>query len=116
MSELSENEPLPAVSETLDTELKGWLRIGQERDEAILAKALMALRNNNGGQVVLGIDDKTCSAVDPPSDLGEVRQEYHADKLSAIVAKYALHRFEVRVEFREFQGRDRHSNHRSGWD
>jgi hypothetical protein len=44
-------ESLEALAETLDTELKGWLNLSEPREAALLAKACLAMRNNDGVSV-----------------------------------------------------------------
>ena len=41
--------------ERMSCELKGWLSLAERRDQANLAKALLALANHGGGYVLLGI-------------------------------------------------------------
>src|SRR5438874_2980954 len=96
-------EKLDALSETLDTELKGWLVPSVPREAALLAKACLALRNNNGGRVVLGIDDSTTNSIARPSGF-DVREVYHADKLNEAIGRYAVPKFDVRLELVEYQG------------
>ena len=97
-------ETLDALSETLDTELKRWLRLSEPREAALLAKACLAMRNNNGGRIILGIDNATAKSIPTPTEF-DAYQEYHADKLNEIVGKYSLPKFEVRVGFKEYEGR-----------
>ena len=96
-------ETLDALAETLDTELKRWLNLSERREAALLAKACLAMRNNDGGRVVMGIDNLTMKSI-PPVPGFDVLQEYHTDKVNEIVGKYSLPKFEVRVGFKEYQG------------
>lgn len=98
-------EPLRGVSEALDTELKSWLDLGNEHDAAVFAKAILALRNNNGGRLIIGVDDRTASSLEAPSSLGDLPQVYHVDRLTELLGRYALQKFEVRVEVKEYQAR-----------
>ncbi len=96
-------EQLGPISETLDTEVKSWLDLDDPRHAAILARACIALRNNGGGRLILGIGDaslRTVSENRPP----DLVNAYHADRLNACVGKYALPKFEVRVENKEYEG------------
>jgi hypothetical protein len=96
-------ETLEALSETLDTELKGWLNLADRRDAASLAKACIALRNNDGGRVVIGIDDGSMTSIvsGAPAD---VAAAYHADIINEIVGRYATPKFDLRVTIKEYQG------------
>jgi hypothetical protein len=69
---------LAAISETFDTELKAWLDPANPASAANIARACIALRNNNSGQLIFGIDNNTLqkSSAGIPAD---VKQTYHAD-------------------------------------
>jgi hypothetical protein len=95
-------ETLDALAETLDTELKGWLDLSNPREAALIAKACLAMRNNDGGRVVLGIDDITTRSIPPPDGFDPL-QAYHADKVNQVVGKYSVPKFEVRVGFKEYE-------------
>jgi Putative DNA-binding domain len=97
-------ETLDALAETLDTELKGWLDLSNPREAALLAKACLAMRNNDGGRIVLGIDDATTRSIPPPPGCDPF-QAYHADKVNEVVGKYSVPKFEVRVGFKEYEQR-----------
>ena len=97
-------ETLDALAETLDTELKGWLNLSDAREAALLAKACLAIRNNDGGRVVLGIDDATAKSLAPPAKL-DVLKAYHTDKVNEIIGRYAVPKFEVVVAFKQYDGR-----------
>jgi hypothetical protein len=97
-------ETLDALTETLDTEIKGWLNLSDAREAALLAKACLAMRNNDGGRIVLGIDNATAKGVPPPSSL-DVLKDYHTDRVNEIIGKYAVPKFEVVVAFKEYEGR-----------
>jgi hypothetical protein len=94
---------LETLSETLDTEIKSWLDPDKPVEAAKIAKACIALRNNNGGQLILGFDDKSLrkSVKGIPAD---VKKTYHADVIQRIVSKYALPKFDVEVIFEDKAG------------
>jgi hypothetical protein len=52
-------ELLSAPTETLDSEIKGWLDLAQEDQRAKVAKVLLSLFNQGGGSLIFGFDDKT---------------------------------------------------------
>lgn len=87
--------------ETLDTELKAWIDPATPDGAAKIARGCMALRNNNGGCLIIGFTDAGTPDVPPPPD---VRKIFHNDVVQGIVTKYASHSFEVRVEFVERGG------------
>jgi len=84
-------------SENLRLEFKAWIDPASPRDKAKIVRALLALRNRNGGSLIIGIDDKTSSPLpDPPYD---VRSTFHADVVQSLVSLHASDPFEVRVKF-----------------
>jgi len=87
--------------ETLDVELKPWLMPTEKSDIAKIAKACIALRNNNGGYLLLGFEDDGTPAGSAPTD---VSGTYHVDIIQEIVSKYASEPFAVSVEIREREG------------
>ena len=90
-----------APQERLGVELKPWILPTEHHGIAKIAKACIALRNNNGGHLLLGFDDDGTSSPDPPADLAKV---YHIDEIQQIVSKYASEPFAVTVEFRDSRG------------
>jgi predicted HTH transcriptional regulator len=69
-------ETLEALSETLETELKGWLNLSEPREAALFAKACLALRNNDGGRIILGIDNSSCNSI-PSDEAVDVSNAFH---------------------------------------
>jgi hypothetical protein len=96
-------ETLDALSETLDTELKGWLNLSEPREAALFAKACLALQNNNGGRIILGIDDCSCNSI-PPDETINLSDAFHVDKINEVVGRFAIPKFEVRVNLKLYQG------------
>ncbi|TPP11654.1 AlbA family DNA-binding domain-containing protein [Rhizobium glycinendophyticum] len=87
-----------APSEGLNVEIKRWIDPTQPAGIAKIAIACMALRNRDGGYLVIGLDDETLEPVDQgkPHD---VRTAFHLDLVQQIVSKYASVPFEVAVGF-----------------
>ena len=81
--------------ETRNIELKSW--INPESAEGIqkIARAALALRNENGGYLVIGFNDRTCQPDPLPSGL-DARTTYHTDEIQRIVSKYASPAFVYR--------------------
>jgi hypothetical protein len=96
-------ETLEALSETLDTELKAWLDLSEPREAALFAKACLALRNNDGGRIILGIDNSSCNSVTPDEPI-DVSNAFHVDKVNEVVGRFAIPKFEVRVNLKLYQG------------
>jgi Schlafen, AlbA_2 len=89
--------------ETLTVEIKRWLDPSQPAAVAKIIRATFALRNRNGGFLVLGFDDKTHQpdATNKPAD---VRAVYHQDIIQGLISRYANEPFEVQVTFVEREG------------
>ena len=87
--------------ETMGVELKPWILPTEHDGVWKIAKVCMALRNNNGGYLLLGFEDDGRPSPSPPADLGQV---YHIDQIQQIVSKYASEPFAVTVEFRDTRG------------
>lgn len=94
---------LAAPSESLNVEIKRWLDPSSNDGIAKIAKASLALRNRNGGYLIIGLDDKSLAPATegrPPS----VTEAFHIDLIQAIVSKYSAIPFEVRVGFANRDG------------
>lgn len=83
--------------ESLTVELKPWLDPANPEHKAKIAKACLALRNQDGGHLLLGFEDDCTVAANAPAD---VQATYHVDLIQEIVSKYASEAFSVQVEFR----------------
>lgn len=100
--------------ESLAVELKRWFDPDSLEGKAKIIKACIALRNHNGGFLVIGFDDET-GAPDLGHAPARVRSAFHPDKVQALVTKYASEVFEAEVCFLERlccmnrRGRHRHS-------
>ena len=91
-------------TEARTLEFKGWITLADPNGKAKVVKCLQALHNYNGGHLVIGIDDKTreCDTHNPlPKD---VENDYHKDKIQALVAEHSSYPFEVDVLFPEING------------
>lgn len=89
--------------ESLDIEVKAWLDPKCVDDEAKIARACMALWNNNGGYLLIGFTDIGVpdNGATRPQD---VRATYHHDEIQRIAALYASQPIAVEVFFPERDG------------
>ncbi|MCP3468704.1 ATP-binding protein [Bradyrhizobium sp. CCGUVB1N3] len=89
--------------EALSVEIKRWIDPSQPAGIAKIVKAAFALRNRNGGFLVIGFDDKTLQpdAANAPPD---IRATFHQDVIQGLVSRYANEPFEVHVAFVEHEG------------
>lgn len=91
-----------APGEGLTLELKTWLNLDDVGHKVKLIRALLALRNYNGGYVIIGFDDKTGEpSPDPPDD---ARAAYHVDDLQLLVSTYASDAFDITVAYPNREG------------
>ncbi len=84
--------------ESLNVELKTWLDLQDDAHAAKLVKALFALRNRNGGYLVIGFDDATLQP-DPYTFARPLAEVYHHDEVQAKVSRYAHETFEIMVRY-----------------
>lgn len=87
-------------SETLSVEYKSWLDLGQNPGKATLAKAAIALANEGGGVIVLGMrenNDEGGALVSKarPADLGR----YSQDDINAAINRYSDPEFHCGLMF-----------------
>ena len=90
-------------SESLEIELKQWLDLTSRPHLAKVIRALLALRNNDGGCLLIGFKNDGSQAEEAPAN---IREMYHADEIQRLVKKYSSSPFDVRVEFIPFNGID----------
>jgi hypothetical protein len=83
--------------ETLDLELKQWIDPTSDEGIAKIVKACLALRNNNGGSLVIGFkDDGNQDLENAPTN---VQETFHSDKVQEIVSRFAADPFPIDVQF-----------------
>lgn len=89
--------------ESLAVELKGWLNPVSAEGQAKIVRAALALRNQNGGYLVMGFDDATHlpAREGRPND---VAATYHSDIIQALISKYCSQIFEIEMFFPEREG------------
>ena len=89
------------ATESLDLELKGWIDPSNAHGKSKIAKACLALRNNDGGRLVIGFDDSgnQCT-VDAPKD---IRKQYSSDVLQEIISRFASEPFGIIVEYLDIE-------------
>ncbi|QYD70858.1 ATP-binding protein [Paraburkholderia edwinii] len=87
-------------TESLAVEIKTWIEPDSVEGKVKLVRAMLALRNANGGYLLIGFDDKTL-APDLDRLPADVKSAFHPDKIYALVARFASEIFDVTVEFAE---------------
>lgn len=88
--------------ESFDVELKAWIDPQTSEGRAVIAKACLALRNNNGGLLLIGFNND--GSVSQTDVLEHCRKTYHIDTIQGIVSKYASEPFGISLEFIEREG------------
>ena len=90
-------------SEGLQVEVKNWLDPRTDESVASIIKAIFAIRNRNGGFLVIGFDNDTL--LPDKYDLDESAESlYHIDDIQRIVSRYATASFEVAVALGDRDG------------
>ncbi|MEG3791243.1 RNA-binding domain-containing protein [Lysobacter sp. CCNWLW3] len=83
--------------EALGIEVKRWLDLTVKADQAVLAKAAIALANHGGGFIVLGYEELTDGAFECHLPRPTNLDAYSQDVIARIVATYAEPAFQVQV-------------------
>jgi hypothetical protein len=101
--ETSRRERLTAIvanpSESFDVELKQWIDPSSEDGKAKIVKACLALRNNNGGMLLIGFkDDGTIDKDVSPDNLVSA---WHIDRIQELISKYASEPFAIAIDLIE---------------
>lgn len=94
---------LSRPTEGLNVEIKTWFDPRQPEGVRILIRAVFAIRNRNGGFLVVGINDKSLKP-DKYSFADPVEVLFHIDVIQAKISKYASQAFEVTVFLRDYGG------------
>ena len=84
--------------ECLSLELKAWIDPDTSAGEEKLIKACIAMRNNNGGYILIGFDNNNGQPTCCPFQ-DELKEKFHIDKIQRIVSKYASEQFEIKVHY-----------------
>jgi hypothetical protein len=92
-------------SESLAVEIKRWIdpttTLGIEK----IVKGALALRNRNGGYLVIGFEDKTLLP-DIQNELPTAKELFHPDAIQAVISRFASDTFEVGVAWGSRDGKD----------
>ncbi|MCQ1779419.1 hypothetical protein NOJ05_19610 [Neorhizobium galegae] len=87
---------IAAPTESLNVELKRWVDPRTPHGQAKIAIGCIALRNRNGGYLVVGFDDRT-ALPDDEHRPDNVEGLFHPDIVQHIVSQFASQLFEVKV-------------------
>jgi hypothetical protein len=92
-------------SEGLNVDLKRWIDPNDPAGIAKIVRACLALRNRNGGFLVIGFDNTTLQP-DTQNQPTNIRTLFHLDDIQGLVSKYAQEVFEIAVAFSVRDGID----------
>ena len=89
----TELEPLlTAPTEALDVEYKGWLELAtNDEHKALLAKAAIAIANEGGGYIVVGLREERPNLISEPRPPGIA--PYDQDLVNQIIRRFASPQF-----------------------
>src|SRR5437764_894936 len=90
-------------SEGLPVEVKSWIDPSAPEGAAKIVRGCLAMRNHNGGFLILGLNDQTLQ-VETVAKPANVRDSFHTDKVQQLVSRYAYESFEIEVAFAEREG------------
>jgi len=99
------DELVTRPSEGLNVEVKSWIDPNAPDGMAKIVRAALALRNRNGGYLLIGFDDKTLQP-DVGREPPDVRAAFHLDKIQGLVSRHSSELFEVGVAFGTRDGRE----------
>jgi hypothetical protein len=85
-------------AEGLNVEVKRWIDPTTNSGIEKIVKAALALRNRNGGYLVIGFDNTTL-APDSGHEPPDVRGTFHIDVIQGQISRYSSEPFEVAVGF-----------------
>lgn len=90
-------------SESLLVEIKRWLDPEQPAGQFQIVRAALALRNHNGGYLIIGFDNDTLKP-DIDNTPADAKTLFHSDKIQGLISKFASELFEIFVDFPEIDG------------
>ncbi len=100
------NEELKALirepRESLNMELKRALDLTKKEDTSKLIKACLALRNRNGGHLLIGFHDD--GSPNPAAIPSNAKDMFHTDEVQLILSRHSSEPFELEVRFVEHDG------------
>ena len=89
--------------ESLAVEIKNWIDLNTPEGKAKIIKAVIAMRNFNGGYIIIGFDDEKCEAMPKPFNYSI--EPFHADKFQLLISNHLSGElFEVQVKFPKKNG------------
>ena len=85
--------------ENLSVEYKSWLNLKENRAQATLVKATIAIANHGGGHIVLGFEEsgnnKILASIPKPVECADITQ----DDINSVIQKFVTSDFHCEVHF-----------------
>lgn len=100
LNETQLRELIDNPRESLAIELKNWINPDSPKDIAKIIKTSLAMRNNDGGLLLVGFNDKDGSP-DFTGAPASVEEVFHTDKIQGYISKYSSEPFEVTLYYPE---------------
>jgi hypothetical protein len=85
-------------AEALNVEIKRWIDPDSPVGIEKIVKAALALRNRNGGYLVIGFDNDTL-APDTGHEPADIHDTFSVDKIQGHISRYSSELFEIAVAF-----------------
>jgi hypothetical protein len=92
-------------AEGLNVEIKRWISADVPNGIAKIVRGAFALRNRNGGYLIIGFDDKTLKP-DVSNRPSDARGAFHVDKIQGLISRFSSELFEIGVAFPQLEGRE----------
>lgn len=83
--------------ESLSLELKDWIYPNTNEGKSKIVKALIAMRNNNGGYLLIGFNDADGSP--NPEGPDNVSELFHVDIIQGLISRFSSEAFEISVHY-----------------
>ena len=90
-------ELIRAPSESLSVEIKNWIDPKQSSGQAQIVRAAVALRNFDGGHLIIGFNDETRKP--EPTPPANIQQIFHIDEIQKLITKHSSEPFEILSTF-----------------
>ncbi|MEH2139449.1 MAG: ATP-binding protein [Nostoc sp.] len=91
-------------SESLSVEIKRWIDPQSKEGMAKIAKASIALRNNDGGIFLIGFNND--GSPDIQGAHQNPRESFHPDVIQSIASKFCSQSFEVKIHYLKKDGQE----------
>ncbi len=92
------------LSESLSVEIKRWIDPQSKEGMAKIAKACIALRNNDGGIFLIGFNND--GSPDIQGAHQNPRESFHPDVIQSIASKFCSQPFEVKIHYLKKDGQE----------